>query len=201
MSPPAAPRPSTGNRTCLILTLAIGVPCVILTVVGAWFLYNAFQVVMKDFVPMVECADRFANARAALLAYADENGGRLPDATTWQDVSAPYVESNRPAKNEEFHALDIERLPAEGDWGCRYEKKLTGMAYNADVAGKLVADLPSHAVLLFEIEEPSRNANMPYDDRPTKGAPTAFGEQREWMEIPLRGKSNFDQRFQAEFTD
>lgn len=191
MYPPAAPRPTSNNtlKIVLIVTIVVVVPCVAL-IVGLTYVFRATQGLLSTQIgPLTSCELRFAQARDALLLYAQDHAGRLPLAANWQDAIEPYV-SRTQRKTEEFAGMKIEPLVAGEDWGCKTpEGKSTGMAFNSKLSGKKVSDIEDKrgTILLYEIPEPKRNAAGDYAPLPASTSPTFMGQRRGWAKQPVEG--------------
>ncbi len=185
----------SSSKTFLIVFAVIGIPCCGLLGVGAYFFWNTFKALKRDLVPAMQCGVAFEDIRDAIVMYAHDHGDKLPDAKTWQDDVRPYYLKTRDRKfSQKENPFKFTRIPAEGLWGCRKdETSQTGIAYNSAFSGKKLDDVKDQyeTVVLFEIEAPRSNAAEPLRELPKSGAPRIFGHSRNWMRIPLKGKSNF----------
>jgi hypothetical protein len=95
------------------------------------------------------CRDHLAKLVAALRKYVREHEGVLPAAETWQDDLALYLlETGDPE--------DLFTCPAAPELAFAY-------AYNEEVAGKRVADLPQggRTIVFFESDLNVPNAHAP----------------------------------------
>lgn len=196
-APPAQERqPKSGNKTLLIILLVIGIPCllvIILGIVGGFACYN----LMKNTVmPLGSCMVAYEEVQKSFEAYAKDHDGRLPKAETWEDDIRPYYAKMDMTHSEkdEFVGLKIEKMPLNGPWGCKVnEKETTGMAFNKDLSGKKLADIQNKdsVVLIFEVPKSGKNLNMPYQPRSSADAPRLFGQPRGWMYIMLSGRNPY----------
>jgi uncharacterized membrane protein YuzA (DUF378 family) len=185
--PPPGYTPQRKNNTTLILVIILvvfGAMCVGMIGLlgfGAW-------VGVRGAAPIISCVVGFEEVRQAVIAYSNDNGGRLPDADQWQDQVAPYY-----AKGAKDDIPFAQRMSAEGDWGCKSGESMTGMAFNSELSGKLLSDIkdPRGTVLLFEIETPRRNASEPFKRRPKETAPKMFGTPRDWIVVRIEGDPEF----------
>jgi len=184
--PPAAPPKKTNTALILGIVLAcILIPCIGLIVVGAMG-FNFFK---NTIGPMASCAIGFTQVRRAIEDYADAHEGKLPNAATWQDDVRPFYEKLSATSKDEYGPFDP--MKADGDWGCKAGGHSTGMAFNAELSGKKLADIkdPYETMLIFEIETAVKNANQPYKHRSKDTSPTFMGEKRGWIEMPVKGGS------------
>lgn len=186
-APPPFQRPNQAkSRTVLIVVIVLScvlLPC--LGVIGAGIYGWIF--VRKNISPIAGCTLNFQQARDAILRYADTHAGKLPDARTWQDdVKSIYADMAKKTKQPFF-----DQMKPDGDWGCQIAgtDTMTGMAYNSDLSGKVLAKISdsSSTIVLFEIEKPSRNASQVYKPRPFRSSPKIFGEPRGWFVIYVDG--------------
>lgn len=191
MYPPAAPRPASNNtlKIVLIVTIVVVVPCVAL-IVGLTYVFRATTGLMSTQIgPLASCELRFAQARDAMLLYAQDHAGRLPIAANWQDAIEPYI-AKTARKTEEFAGMKIEPLVEGEDWGCTTpEGKSTGMAFNKKLSGKKLTEIEDQrgTILLFEVPEPKRNAADDYAPLPNSTSPTFMGQPRGWAKQPVEG--------------
>jgi hypothetical protein len=160
----------------LILSIIIGLIVLCCAGIGG-FAYWGWRKVM----PMAGCMINFQEVQVAVLDYAHGHHGKLPDADKWQDeVSSYYSTEEEKAKlnkQKVFQPLD-----PNGEWGCIDGDPKTGMAFNADLSGKDLDSIkdPESTPLIFEIPNPTRNANQPYKYSSTN-TPKMFGSPRPWM--------------------
>lgn len=169
-----------GNKACIWVAVGLVVCCLVMVGSGVFF----FGKTMGTVSPFIGCAATMDGAAEAVRKYAADHGGKLPSAATWMDEVQPYYEK----EVEEFKdAPDfiVGNGPAAPDsaWGCTWSNgKTTGLAFNADLDGKLLADIkdPTKTPLVYEVPTTARNQNMPYKQEPAGDAPAAFGNRRDW---------------------
>ncbi len=201
--PPFQPVPprSSGTRVWLWILL-ISVGCCVLLCGGLGIVgYGAFN----QMGSVAGCAMSYEMARASMLAYSMEHGGKLPDSATWQDDARPYYAriyaKNMAALKKAHMEGFFGPTSPEGDWSCRADgNRRTGMAFNAELSGKKVADVknPMVTVLLFEVDRQGRNLSEPYKERPESDAPKLFGKSRPWLTVEVGGNGKYDGRHDAE---
>lgn len=159
------------------------IPCAGIVAVGA-FGFNWFK---NTIGPLASCAIGFEQVRDSLVEYAEEHDGKFPQAEVWQDEVRPIyarrIKENR-AEYGPFTPMD-----PDGEWGCKTEKAMTGLAFNSDLGGKKLDDIKDHrtTILIFEIEAAKRNAHEPYRRRSKADSPKIMGEHRGWMDMPIEG--------------
>lgn len=208
--PPSMPPAKKGLNPLVIITiilLLIVAPCVIGGILVANMFRGLGKTMNETLMPTVSCAMNIEAARDALLAYAKDNGDKLPPAENWQKTIYPYYEKAIGPKISKENVdipiigkIEIKRFPAEGEWTCgvtfdsKDQKKFTGVAYNTDVAGKKLSDIKDLAatIAIFETKEPKLNQAMKYAALNPVEAPKIMGERREWIMAPLSGSVNFD---------
>jgi len=208
-APPSAPAPRSGKsplKIILLVMLFVGVPCL----VGSVLVYNVvkkgFATVGETFMPIVSCSQNIEMARDALVEYANEKG-TFPAAAKWQDEIEVVYRKKFDAKyatreKKEVLGTTFEFVPfRKGEpWGCEVGKdasgkpKYTGLAFNSDLAGKAMKDIPdsSLAVVLFETPKCAKNLAMKYEAQPKASAPSALGQPREWIKASLTGPVEFN---------
>lgn len=184
---PAARKSSSSLRVVLLILFLVCVPCIGLVAVGGYFGFNLFGKGMK----MASCAIAFEDVRDAMMTYANEHDGKLPNAKTWQTDIKDYY-GKVIATHKDMGPIKI--MPISGPWGCDNGDEMhTGMAFNSALSGKKLKDIenPYGTVLLFEIEKPALNASAVFEPKPKSTGPMFFGSHRPWMTIPVQGQSNF----------
>jgi hypothetical protein len=156
---------------------------------------------MKNFLGQagqaMGCMSTFNMAGAAAEAYAVEHGGKLPEAATWQDDIQPYYQRLFDKYKAEFEGADkfIDGLlpSAAGDvFQCKNSDRTTGVAYNSDIAGKVLKDIkdPDRTVMFFETDTMGRNQAMAYKAMPNSKAPKWMNSSRDWIVWNVSGNSN-----------
>lgn len=184
-SPSYAPRKSNSSlKVILLILFLVCVPCIGLITVGGYFGFKAFGGAMK----LGACALGFDDVRKAILRYADDHDGKLPDAKTWQTDVEPYY-SKVIARHKDTGPVKL--MPVAGPWGCDDGNgRLTGIAFNEEVSGKRLADIKSKysVILIYEIDAPGTNAHGIYKYRPKSTSPIMFGQHRGWIAMPIEGE-------------
>ncbi len=194
-SPPEfnPPRQQSGNKIWLWLLLAVGVLCVICGI-GLFFMVRS---VMNAGMGLVSCSMNGDLARDAVLAYALDHDGKLPNAATWQDDVRPYYER---LYNKLMNDSDLKDIPdffnlkvaapgtvLECDLGGG---KKSGFAFNSLIAGKLTSEFtsPTTTVVVWETSTPAYNAN---GDPATRSgeSPAIMGDKRPWIDCMIEGQS------------
>lgn len=156
-----------------------GVPALLIGGAG-FFGFNK----VKD---VVVCEMAFEDIRAATLAYAESNGGKLPDADKWMDQVRPfYVKQMDSSKEENPFGV----MPADGVWGCPGEQGPTGIAYNRALSGKNLSEIKDKAatIVIFEIGKPEANKSADFEKQDNATSPKIFGESRGWFTAPIEGE-------------
>jgi hypothetical protein len=192
-----APPPRSGNKTLLIILLVIGIPCVLMIVLGAVGFFSCMRLMKGTIMPMVSCSIAYDEVREAMRMYAKDHDGKLPNAATWEDDIRPYyakVDLIKGENKDAPSAFKIEKMPINGPWGCKInDTETTGMAFNKTLSGKKLAEIENSygTVLLFEVPKSGKNLSEVYAPRSTADAPKLFGESRGWMYIFVDGKNPF----------
>jgi len=148
------------------------------------------------------CAIMFDAVGDAMLAYADQNGGKLPPADGWQEaIAAGYTEKRNQIANDEdlkdagpFKGM-IEQFippPIEGELVCQTGSTATVVTYNAEVAGKKLSDITNrgNTVLLWERNGTGRNQTAAYVKQSADSGPQIMGDHREWFVVFADGNGN-----------
>lgn len=190
--PGERPKKSNTTRIVLILLAVIGLPCIAIVAVLGVLGYRVAQTVSSELQPAIQCGVTLNLIRDSLKAYARENGGKLPQAATWEDDVRPfYAQELKDSKNQV--PSFIAPISAEGQWGCQASDQVkTGIAFNKELSGKKLQDLKGTEVLIFEVENPGKNLSQVYKER--KGSPGGkiLGKERPWLFLPVSGDGNID---------
>lgn len=185
---PAKPKSNTTLIVVIILAV-VGLPCVaVIALVG----FGA-KVWNTTLSPMAGCMLSITEIRNATLTYAEQNGGKLPAAKTWQDDVRPFYSKQMELTKEQRGPIKL--IPAEGEWACVGEDgKKSYIVFNSDLSSKLVTDIeePRDTILIFESEKGGLNASEPYKKRPKSTSPKIFGSARGWIEVPVKGEPKMD---------
>lgn len=110
--------------------------------------------VATDADALNECSRHMHALGVALVEYASDHGGRLPDADRWVDEIYPYVKDRR-----------VFRCPADPTKGR------SSYGINVNLSGKRESDIEylSNTVLLFECAHAGENPRGTADDLPSRG--------------------------------
>lgn len=189
--PFGAQQPAKKNNTVLIVVIVLvvlAIPCLLLVGGGFW----VYNVAKTNVMPMAGCAIGFEELRDSILAYADDNDGKLPNAATWQDDVRSYFAKE--SKGNKQDKGPFETFQPDGDWGCKHEGGMTGIAFNSELSGKKVADIkdPEDTIVIYEVPAAKRNASGVYKEQAKSSSPKIFGERRGWFKIALKGDGDLD---------
>lgn len=190
--PPYIPAQPKKNRTLIIflvvfgLLVCCGLPIALLG--GGWFLFNKGK-------PLVPCVMGLSQASRAVVAYVDKNG-KYPEAAKWQEQVKPFFTVDKEVSSQ-LDRLGIKTPNIDEPLVCWNEEPKTGIAYNADLSGKLKKDLADKlsTIVLFETPTVKYNNAEKYVKRPKADAPKIFGGERDWMEFSLDDAMNPDKDF------
>lgn len=207
-TPPAfnpAQRQRSGKNIWVWLVLAVVFFC-ILVIVGFYF-------VMKSLIGtatgIMACAVNGELATNAVLAYAIEHDGQLPNAETWQTEVMPNYERLYDKRGDFF---DTENFP---DWFSVDTAKPgsvltcnpagpneTGFAFNAALSGQNIDDIGDlhDVVLIWETTSPMFNASGDPSGRSDDNqALKLFNESRSWMDYMASGDLNPEAESNVDF--
>jgi hypothetical protein len=183
---PSNEAPRRKSNTGLIVGLilgGIGLCCVLPIALiggGGLFMFNK----VKGFAT---CGIAYEDLYHAIQDYAKANGGKLPNAATWQTDVTNYYKTVS-SKHKDTGPIEI--MPAQGEWGCQNEKGTTGIAFNKALSGKKLSDIKDldKTPLLFEIDAPRMNAAEEYKKRePGTGPEMMMGQRRSWIVLMASG--------------
>ena len=184
---PSGPPARKKNNTALILLIVFvgfGLVCVL----PGFFILRALSSGFQQVLPMAECGMAFEDVRTAVMDYAKDHDGALPNAETWQDDVRPYYKKVVASEKDErgpFTPMDADMI-----WGCRVGgDQRSGMAFNSALSGVKLDDIkaPRDTPLIFEIEEATPNAHEEFRKLDPEKAPKVFGERRGWMVAYVKG--------------
>lgn len=207
MSPPAFNPASSksGSKLWLWLIIAFVAFCVIL-IAGIFFVSKMLLGTGMEFL---SCRMNGELATNAVLAYAKDHDGQLPDGDSWQDDVRPYYEKLYDKVARDFIDEDVPDIvsidiakPGQVLRCSTGSDFKTGFAYNSLLAGTNTADYdyPRDTVLIWETTNPGYNA---HGDPSTRGddstSPKIFGDERGWMDFSLAGDSDSRQPNQGQF--
>lgn len=118
---------------------------------------------------MLDCNFTYGAVSDALGAYLRENDNTLPPKDGWQKALGKHYEAASKEVNVEGSPFSVPAL--DDKFGCAEGgPEGTGMAYNADVAGKKLDEIPADAVVFFE--------------KPTRGISTTAYKAPPFLESP-----------------
>jgi len=166
--------------------LGICAVCCILGVLGTvgagFFAFNKAK-------NLVACSAGATELGRAVLEYADDHDGKLPDAKKWQDEVKPYFA--RMAADQQRRVKFIGTLDPNGVWGCKDESGpgMTGFAFNSELSGKKLTDISNkdETIMIFEVPTAAMNANQPYVEQSQADSPKIMGSPRGWITIAVNG--------------
>lgn len=195
----------SGNKIWLWIILALVAFCVILAA-GIFFVGKSL---LGKGLEVAACAMNGDLATNAVLAYALEHEGQLPDSETWQDDIRPYYET---LYDKMIDDMDMEDVPGWINFEIAKPGEVltcnnaddfkTGFAFNSQLAGTNTADYdsPDDVILLWEMVNPVYNGSGDPSDRPaTDPNLKMFGDARSWWDFYLSGDSDSFQSDQQEF--
>lgn len=156
---------------------------------GGFALYQFFSGAVKMGTSVISCSLNFELAQKAALAYAKENGDKLPTADKWQEQIAPYytkLKSSVLAKNPEFKDMpffNFEPNDIKEPLDCSFGEPTTGVTFNSDLSGKKLADIkePETTPLFFETETIAINSAAAFKERAANTGPKIMGSARNWL--------------------
>jgi hypothetical protein len=199
METPPSYAPPKKSNTGLIIGLVLG-GIAICCVGGVALLgFAGFNFFKGTLAPMAECMISYEAITESISDYADEHQGKLPPAATWQDELMPYVQKRLAKVQKED--MPFKLMDPAGEWSCTMGDKKTGMAFNTEVDGKLLADArKDDKIVIFEIEQIGRNVSEKYVPRDKSTSPKLMGERRGWITIGadgalLMGNKDMDGKF------
>ncbi len=175
----------------LIGVLVIIGVCMLCCVGGVVMMMNVF----KKMSGSIGCLTHYELARKALSDYASANDGKLPPADSWQDAIIPYYAREKGGEKASGGGI-LDLGDATKDLGCPAENGAgpTGMAFNSDIAEKLVSEVKKNptTVVLFEVPESGRNLAKPYKPPPGQSPLKFMGQPRDWITVPVSGAVNIN---------
>lgn len=185
---PQAPATSNANKACLIAVVCVLGMCIVMIFMFVTFFKGLFNEVSQA----ASCAGTFSVADNAVLAYAKEHNGHLPNAATWQDDIAPYYQRlYDKVKSEKLPKQMMPVAPGE-PLQCVWGPRKTGLAFNTDVSGLEIAKIkdPDTTVLLFEADQTGTNLALKFKEMPKSKAPKVMNNERDWIVFYVSGNRN-----------
>ncbi len=206
-SPPSfnPPVQQSGSKVWLWILIAVVAFC-LLAATGLFFLGKS---ALNQGMGLVSCGANADLARKAVLAYAQDHDGQLPNAETWQDDVRPNYEK---LYEKMMSDKDMKDMPewmnfkiAEPGFPLTCSvgpETTTGFAYNALLAKQNLKDIkdPGSTIVIWETRTPGYNAN---GDPSTRGKPgekfKLFGQERDYIDMFIEGEADFMQSGNSDF--
>jgi len=182
--PPYPQMPMPRKNTKLIWGIVIGVLAV--CCIGVGFMVFFFSKAFGKVMPIFGCGFKFQDIRSAVLHYANEHNGMLPNAKTWQDDIQPDLGAVHGMLEKERGPFGA--IKPGDDFACNINEVKTGIAFNSDLSGKSLeeAKKQTNAILIYEIRDVMKNASGPYIPQ-TGSAPKVMDAPRGWFAAPVEG--------------
>lgn len=188
--------PKKPKNTVLYVILGLVGLCAICCGGGIFMMFFA----MKKAKNLIGCSVNYAITLQAVKQYATLHDGTLPPAKDWQDAILPDFDQGGQKVSNFFGGSD-----PSGNLGCKGDGKSpeTGIAYNKDIAGKKIADLPRTTVVLFEVKSTERNQCLSYKPQQGFSPQTVENQPRQWLWITLGGNTplSFGNQFGSSNSD
>ena len=178
---PGAPKKSKTGLILGILALAVVLCC---CGCGGYAIYF-FKNNAKGLLSFAGCGLTMAEDRDALLAYAEDHKGLLPPAKNWQNSIKPYV-SNDPSVQDANIPIEI---PGPDDDFCD-KAAGTAITYNAEIAGKKLADIKDKGatIAFFESAGREKSKSAAWAEPLFEASPVMMmSQKRGWIRQPLEG--------------
>ncbi|MCH7945529.1 MAG: hypothetical protein IIC73_05875 [Armatimonadetes bacterium] len=198
-TPPAfnpAQRQRSSKNIWVWLILAVVFFCILLGV-GFFFLMKSL---LSTAMIMMACAVNGELATNAVLAYAMEHDGQLPNAETWQTDVMPYYERLYDKRGDIFEGADMPDMisvdaakPGSVIYCNPAGQNETGFAFNVELSGMNLSEIGDvhDTILIWETTTPKLNAfgdpSVRNDDDP---ALKLWGDTRGWMNYMASGDLN-----------
>jgi len=152
----------------------------------------------------VACAMGFEEAGKAMRAYADDHGGTLPKAETWQDdIKADFVKQVK--QDEDNGGKIFGSFDPDGVWTCKEEGggPGTGIAFNSDLSGAKLSSIKnkSTTIVLFEVPKTGKNLNEPYTELNDSQSPRIMNSPRGWFTVNANFEMPENHKSKVKFTD
>lgn len=178
------PQRSSNKTLWIVLSVVLGLCCLLL-IGGGWFLWSA----AKQAIPLASCSIKMQDVRTAVKMYADDNGGTLPKAETWEDDIQSQLGKVASMSSKEKNPFGTV-VPGE-TLGCKFDDRMTGIYFNDEVSGKKLSDVPDKftTVLLFQAKDQKKNGHGKYDPTSNAGI-KIFGQEIGGIVVPLEGDAD-----------
>jgi len=201
--PPFPGQQRNPNKTLSTVLIVVSMSCI---AICGFLGFQGFQTAKKTIGmvgPIVGCGIDMNAVGDGVLAYAKEKG-KLPNKETWQSDVLSYVKKELVKANMDPEGkkamstigMDIKQMDKNGAWGCKVdEKSMNGYAFNADLSGKKIVDIPNIKAmpLVFEIEsQPAKNLAVKYKKLPDTAKPDVMGQPRKYMVFYADGSFDYD---------
>lgn len=185
-------QPMKPKKNPVLIVFAIlgvlGICCALPLGAIGYFGFKGFQGSMG----MISC---YANAdmmSRALKDYSAANNGKLPPAATWQTDIAKYFKVDKEIKESPFKIWT-----SGGEWSCGSEGSKTGFMFNAELGGKVAADVIKtnpETPVIFETKTVAFNQSGKYQPLPFDESPRLLDsfdqvkERRGWILVTADAK-------------
>ncbi len=186
----------SGSKLWVWLILAVVFFC-ILVIVAIGFVIKSLAGTLTG---MMACAVNGELATNAVLAYAIEHDGQLPNAETWQTEVMPNYERLYDKRGDFFDTEDFPDLfsvdtakPGSVLICNPAGPNETGFAFNAALSGQNMDDIGDldDVILIWETKSPMFNASGDPSGRSDNDpALKLFNESRSWMDFMASGDLN-----------
>lgn len=184
------------SNSKIILWVSLAAVLLVVFLCGGlvWAAYSMVTGVGKSIGTVAQCPMTFELVSEATKAYAQENGGKLPPAKTWQKDIAPYyskLAAKLEKQMEDVPFLKIKPQAITTPLSCTMGTPAPAIAYNSEVAGKKLTEIkdPNSTVLFFEkLGTPAMNLAAAYKDTGEKAK--LFGEPRDLLKVYVEGNKN-----------
>lgn len=193
--PPEGALPRKNSNWILYLVIALVAVCII-TIIAGFFTCRG---VINAGRSTVSCMIAAEITATSIKAYAQENDGRLPNASTWQDDIRPYYENLYNRSSEQFAdapqwVSGFFELSAPGEpIICHPDSgEETGLFFNTDISGLVLAEIQDqrNTALIFEVPGPTYNGHEPFVERPFNQSPIVMRSHRGWVNIYVDGRNS-----------
>jgi hypothetical protein len=188
MQPPPfseAPRPK--SKVGIIL-LVIAIVCCVCCVGGVGGLGFFGMKVGQQGISFIGCGTSLTHMRDAMVAYAKDHAGKLPEKEHWQDDIQKYVKP--------IDQIPNFKMPVAGGDECDVQNH-TSVCFNSDLAGKKLSGIEDDGtIVLWEVPTTGHNQSQPFTSvNNASGPPLVMGTKRGWIQQPVKGEAFYiDQR-------
>lgn len=187
--PPYEPMGKKKTSTTTIVLIVLGI-CAVCCVLGVLGTAGAGFFAFKKAKNFASCSVGATEVGHAVVQYADDHNGKLPDAKTWQDEVKPYFAKLAAKGSQKVSFLNS--MDPNGVWGCKDETGtgMTGFAFDSDLSGKKLDDIQDKqdTVMIFETSKTGINLAEPYKELPRQDSPKIMNSPRGWILINANGR-------------